>query len=161
MSTSYTPLREGWYWGLVLSLKNWTWANVSFCLASHCSASLSAPASWAWLNFRWRQAMWETIIATWLFWELDGWDKRDKLVWCGNCFVQQKFGLMKAFMDFKMPDGTHRQMECLVFAVGAAVRPPKYRGQVEMVLSFALHQDIHWQLVTSRDRRGVLTQGQN
>lgn len=44
---------------------------------------------------------------------------------------------------------------------GCGVRPPKYPGQVRIVLSFILHQAIHCWLVTSRDWRDVLTQGQN
>jgi hypothetical protein len=72
------------------------------------SSLLASISSCAWqlgmIKSHMLTVMGETIIATWVFWELDGWDLRGKMVW-KLCWAQHNFGLTKTFMDFKMPDG--------------------------------------------------------
>lgn len=82
-----------------LNHRDWMWVGALVllpCVLLPLSLSRHFPASWPLLNLRCWQAMGETIIATWLFWELHGWEQRGSMVWCAA---------IRTLMDFKTPDG--------------------------------------------------------
>lgn len=161
-----TPPREGWHWLEFLGCKHlnpraWI-VGTGLCVFLHCillslSLSLHVPARWPWLNLRCWQATSETIIAAWVFWELDGWGLE------GQRGRVQQFGLTKTWISKCQMDS---QMEGLDFAVGSG-RCETSQGPRTSKDDFILYSKsscalLAWSIhCEARDRREVLTQGQN
>lgn len=71
-----------------------------------------------------------------------------------QCAVQQS-GLIKTFMDFKMPDGLPDGGFRTLQLGLPDVRPPKVPGQVKMISFFTLSQAMHCWLGASSVKPGT------